>query len=167
MQASVLKIRLFFIVHQLDKLHLFFLCHSLDLGNKILHHQLLLLHLWDSFFVWWTIFGYMSPLLTLKTSSFLHEIVSFFRCQHIEIDFINIPLLFGFQCLSFILFPFILGSVPGLFGHDLGHSIVGVKLNCLGNPSFNRLWYNFSKQDSVCELRMKGFSEQPYHVNVV
>ena len=166
MQASILKIRFFFIIHQLDKLHFFLLCHGLDLGNKIFHVRLLLLHHWDSFFVWRTIFGNVSFLPAFETVPLFYKSTSFFHCQHIDILFINMVLLFfGFHYPSFILLPGILGSI--LFDNDLGHSIVGVELNCLGNPSFNCLWYNLSKQDLVCELRMKGFSEQPYHVNVV
>src|SRR5271168_867421 len=108
----------------------------------------------------------MSLLSALETNSLLHKSTSFFHCQHIDIFFINMVLLFfGFLYPSFILLPVILGSI--LFGNDLGHSIVGIKLNCLCHPAFNRLWYVFSKQDSVCELRMKGFSEQPYHMNMV
>src|SRR5271168_1345020 len=100
----------------------------------------------------------MSLLSALETNSLLHKSTSFFHCQYIDIFFINMVLLFfGFLYPSFVLLPDFLGTV--LFGNDLGHSIVGVKLNCLGNPSFDCLWYIFSKQDSVCKLRMKDFSE--------
>ena len=137
MQASVLKIRLFFIVHQLNKLHLFFLCYGLNFSNKVLCCRLFLWHNRDLSFVWWTIFGCMSLLSAFETNSLLHEIASFFYCQLVDIYFIIILLFLGSQYPSFILLPGILESV--LFGNNLGHSIIGVKLNCLGNPSFNRL----------------------------